>query len=337
MQGVSPELERHNIGLVAISYDLPETLRAFADARGIEYPLLSDRGSVVIERLGLLDRDLEAHHAHTSGCPPATTSVGWRTPRYSCSPRRDGWSRSGSRTTTGPGRVASSCSRRPSASGRRGRGLPLRRRSRGVRLRLSADGGGYARYQLTRVHVELEADDGWHVYGAPVPAGYTAFEVEVEAEDGVEVGPHEFPEPREFTVEGLDERFVVHEGRVDVVVPVAFNVGKERGPVPVRVTVGYQACSDTTCLPRRAPSSSSPCRRSWSHDASGYTAAWHEETCGMSTIRCVRLFADTAGESRFDEVEVSLAPTDFAPPVPPMDLSAPVPASQFVFLQVPPG
>ena len=57
----------------------------------------------------------------------------------------------------------------------------------------------------------------------------------------------------------------------------------------------------------------------------------------MSTIRCVRLFTDAAGESRFDEVEVSLAPTDFAPPAPPMDLSAPVPASQFVFLQVPPG
>jgi hypothetical protein len=57
----------------------------------------------------------------------------------------------------------------------------------------------------------------------------------------------------------------------------------------------------------------------------------------VSTIRCPRLFADAAGESRFDEVEVDLSPSDFAPPAPPMDMSAPVPAGQFVFLQVPPG
>ena len=57
----------------------------------------------------------------------------------------------------------------------------------------------------------------------------------------------------------------------------------------------------------------------------------------MSTIRCPRLFTDAAGASRFDEVEVSLAATDFAPPAPPMDMSAPMAAGQFVFLQVPAG
>jgi hypothetical protein len=61
------------------------------------------------------------------------------------------------------------------------------------------------------------------------------------------------------------------------------------------------------------------------------------EPISVSTIRCARLFTDADGESRFDEVEVSLVLSDFAPPAPPMDLSALVPASQFVFLQVPPG
>lgn len=40
-------------------------------------------------------------------------------------------------------------------------------------------------------------------------------------------------------------------------------------------------------------------------------------------ITHARLFASTDGESHFEDMSADLLPTDFAPPAPPLDLSAP--------------
>jgi quercetin dioxygenase-like cupin family protein len=46
----------------------------------------------------------------------------------------------------------------------------------------------------------------------------------------------------------------------------------------------------------------------------------------------VRLFADDAGESHFADVRTELVPSDFAPPAPPLHLSAAFRAERLVFL-----
>lgn len=51
----------------------------------------------------------------------------------------------------------------------------------------------------------------------------------------------------------------------------------------------------------------------------------------------VRLYAGADGESHFEDIEVDLVPTDFAPPAPLLNLSAYVPAAKFGFLGGPPG
>jgi hypothetical protein len=56
-----------------------------------------------------------------------------------------------------------------------------------------------------------------------------------------------------------------------------------------------------------------------------------------SFVKYVRLYSNEKGESHFEEVEVSLAPTDYAPPAPPINVSTPSPAHQLIFLAVPPG
>jgi hypothetical protein len=48
--------------------------------------------------------------------------------------------------------------------------------------------------------------------------------------------------------------------------------------------------------------------------------------------RYVRLYSDDRGESHFEDVEIDLKPTAFAPPAPPSHLSAPYPASRCFFL-----
>ena len=49
------ELTDAGIGVAAISYDSEETLAAFADRRGISFPLLSDDESAVIKEYGILN------------------------------------------------------------------------------------------------------------------------------------------------------------------------------------------------------------------------------------------------------------------------------------------
>jgi len=45
-------------------------------------------------------------------------------------------------------------------------------------------------------------------------------------------------------------------------------------------------------------------------------------------MKYTRVYADENGESHFEDVEVEFSPVDFAPPAPPLDLSAFAPATQ---------
>jgi DsbC/DsbD-like thiol-disulfide interchange protein len=59
--------------------------------------------------------------------------------------------------------------------------------------------------------------------------------------------PPVVPAPHPFRVDGLDEHFVVHEGRVEATIPLLFT--SNLGPTTVRVHLTYQACTETICLP----------------------------------------------------------------------------------------
>ena len=50
-------MKKQGLGLVAISYDSQQVLAAFAQKYGITFPLLSDVGSQVIERYGILNTE----------------------------------------------------------------------------------------------------------------------------------------------------------------------------------------------------------------------------------------------------------------------------------------
>ena len=50
------------------------------------------------------------------------------------------------------------------------------------------------------------------------------------------------------------------------------------------------------------------------------------------TTQYVRIYADVTGESHFEDEEVGLSPTNYAPPAAPLEVSAPVDAERFVFV-----
>jgi len=55
LQGRYNDIRKQGLGLVAISYDSAETLKKFADSRGIRFPLVADPGSAIIRPYGLLN------------------------------------------------------------------------------------------------------------------------------------------------------------------------------------------------------------------------------------------------------------------------------------------
>jgi len=66
LQETIPTLDEANIAAYAISYHSVETVREFATARGITFPLLSDAGSEVIKRLGLINPHVRRQHEETN-------------------------------------------------------------------------------------------------------------------------------------------------------------------------------------------------------------------------------------------------------------------------------
>jgi AhpC/TSA family len=59
LQSRVKELAQQGLGLAVITYDAPEILKRFSDERGITFPLLSDQGSAIIKRYGLLNTTVQ--------------------------------------------------------------------------------------------------------------------------------------------------------------------------------------------------------------------------------------------------------------------------------------
>ena len=59
LQSRYEDIKQQGLTLVAISYDAPETLKAFTASRGITFPMISDPESVIIRRYGLLNEAMD--------------------------------------------------------------------------------------------------------------------------------------------------------------------------------------------------------------------------------------------------------------------------------------
>jgi quercetin dioxygenase-like cupin family protein len=52
-------------------------------------------------------------------------------------------------------------------------------------------------------------------------------------------------------------------------------------------------------------------------------------------VKITRIWADKAGASHFDDVDIELETVDFAPPAPPLEVSAPLPAERAMLFEFP--
>jgi hypothetical protein len=243
------DLEAAGTGLFAISYDSIEVLAGFADKYGITYPLLSDEGSNVIRALGLYNEHL-AEQARFYGREARPDQYGVPYPGIFHLDERgvviDRQFEQSYRVRPAPAllldqTIAESHQQLAVAEA-------IERNS--ISIKVGVDTATYRPYEKHELKVILELPPGVHVYGSPVPEGYSALEINVAPFDGLNVGPARMPEARPFAVEGLDEKFLVYEGRIETKVP--FNIVPFLESVNLSVEVAYQACTESLCYPPEA-------------------------------------------------------------------------------------
>ncbi len=233
------------VAVFAISYDPVEVLAGFADKHAISYPLLADVGSKTITEMGLLNTQIEAERAF------------WGKP---VEERHRGIPYPGTFVLGADGIVIEKIFERSHRIRPGGRVLLERfgldevdaneivtAQGPGLSAAAWVDSPEYFPNQVLRLTVRLVVDDEYHLYVPPNPPDFTDLAVDLEAPEGVFVHPSELPDGHLFGVEGFSEEFTVAEGEFDVHIP--FYVLEDTGDVTLPVTVSYQACSATMCLP----------------------------------------------------------------------------------------
>ena len=244
------ELQTHLAGLaeqgilpLVVSYDSQEVLAGFAEDHGIEYPLLSDEGSEVIRRYGILNTLIdEGEENH--GIPfPGTYLVG-----------RDGRVEEKRfhreyRVRESGATVLRSLGGRPELAGYpsvEGGDDQL-----GITATLAAPDFKFE--QVVDLVVRLRLAPGLHLYGEPqdepVQEGLYPTTVSVTSTAPLRVGEPRYPATQPHHVEGIDAELPAFVGELEVVVPLISD--SREGVIPLDVEVSYQACSDRECyIPR---------------------------------------------------------------------------------------
>jgi hypothetical protein len=96
------------------------------------------------------------------------------------------------------------------------------------------------------------------VYPGPVPNGFVATTIEIPPTFGLRVGAPVYPASEAYDMPALGMRFNVFTGTLDIAIPVTLNAelvklghAHEVDTVRINLTLSYQACNDTICVPPR--------------------------------------------------------------------------------------
>lgn len=243
LEGELEALRKRGLEVAAVSYDSEAVLADFAERRRISFPLLSDPGSTVIARFGLLNPEYPAgDSAH--GVPYPGTFV-----------------TDASGTVTGRFFEAAYAKRRTAASlltlaGDTPKWQGAELRNRAFVLRTSQSNRAAAPGQRLTLVLDFEMLPKMHAY-APGVKGYRALDLRLEPHPLVTFHEIVFPASRPYFFAPLEETVPVFEGAFRITRDVSLAGGREladalKSPEPrleIRGTLEYQACSDLVCYP----------------------------------------------------------------------------------------
>ncbi|MBV9768882.1 MAG: redoxin domain-containing protein [Bryobacterales bacterium] len=237
MEQSRPLLEKSGVRIAAISYDSEETLRHFADKYGIGFPLLSDAGSAVICKFGILNTNIAPGlRAHGVPHPVEYFVTGdgvvihkYFVPNYQ-------------HRITGSGIALREF-------GVVDEHAPVVRLASGaVKIEVGLSSAKAFAGQEISFFTKFEIDPGWHVYGAPLPESYTTTSVTFDDSKVIRQSFTLPPaKPKEIPV--LRERLFVYEGAFEAMGSLLLKFPLDSGITVLSGNVQFQQCSATKCEP----------------------------------------------------------------------------------------
>lgn len=242
LQGRVKELEQQGLGLAAITYDAPEILERFAGEHGITFPLLSDRGSAVIRRYGLLNTTVQPG-SRADGIPFPGTFILDRTGRVVARYFEQAYQE---RNT-----VASILVRQGAGSGS---GPLVSAATAHLELHARLADSTVAPGSRTSLVLEITPRPGIHVY-APGKHAYQVVRVVFDPQRWLEVHPLRYPASETYHFVPLDERVEVYQKPFRLVQDLTIRASPDAQALLAsvrRITLTgrleYQACDDTFCF-----------------------------------------------------------------------------------------
>lgn len=236
------ELAALGLGVCAISYDTVEIHRAFAERRGVTFPLLADPDSTIIRAFGLLNETAVPGSREAGMAHPAILLVD----EHGIVRERFAEERYYHRMTL-PAVLY-----RLGAAAVVAHGLAQREH---VRVRTAATQTAVHPGNRFTLVVDVLPRPGAHVY-APDVEGYQGLALHVVPAPYLTVYPPVYPVPEDLALAWTDESLRGYRGPVRVTVDVACGTRQEMGRLldagqglVINGTLALQACDDRTCWP----------------------------------------------------------------------------------------
>jgi hypothetical protein len=241
------EIKKQGLGLIAISYDPPETLKKFAASRNITFPLISDPGSAIIRAFGILNEG-EQPGGRGYGIPHPGTFIVDRNGRVVRRFFEDAYQERYTAATmlstlgAGPG------------------GVVARGTTAHLSMTMSLSDGTAAPGERLALVADIIPVRGIHVY-APGKHDYQVVTLRIDPQPWLREHAPQYPPSEIYHFEPLDERVAVFmkpfQLRRDVTLlatPAAQKQLAAMTSVTITGTLEYQACDDKICFtPARVP------------------------------------------------------------------------------------
>lgn len=239
-----PKFDAAGIAVYALSYDEPDALSDFAQAHQITFTLLADPNSEIIRDFGILNTLIDPNDHPWYGIPYPGTYVldGAGTITHKLFD-------SNLAVRAGPEqllRAAQGQQLRDSA--------PAEQASEQVQVSVTLDGPALVPTVQRDLLIRLQVPPGRHLYADPAPAGSVPLSVTLENNDSLVLRPLMRPPSTEHQLADTNEAFDVHDGLVELRLPLTISGIRKDQPSELTVAgeVHWQCCDDKVCdIPAR--------------------------------------------------------------------------------------
>ena len=244
LQSRYADIQAQGLGLAVITYDPIETLRGFGDARGLEFPLLSDNGSAIIREYNLLNREIPSYNRFFGVPYPGTfilDTEGRVTSRFFEQAYQERFTVSSIMVALGD----------PAAGTDRD---ATRLTTDHLEALVYATDGTVAPGNRFSLVVDVIPKDTMHVY-APGDHTYQIISLRLDTPDFIRVHDVTYPASQIYHFEPLDERVEVYEEPFSLVQEVTIPMNREiaglaaqpDATLTIEGALEYQACDDAVC------------------------------------------------------------------------------------------